>query len=129
MTTGTPTASGGLVVTWSISPTLPTGITIDSSTGEISGTPTVISTVTTYTITATNSGGSATTTIDITVNDVAPSGITYSGDPFSLTKDSTVSATPPTYRVEQYFLVSISKSSDRIDMTLQLVQLLEHLLT
>ena len=97
MTTGTPTVSGGPVVTWSISPSLPTGITIDSSTGEISGTPTVLSTVTTYTITATNSGGSATTTIDITVNDVAPSGITYSGDPFSLTKDSTVSATPPTY--------------------------------
>ena len=97
MTTGTPTVSGGPVVTWSISPSLPTGITIDSSTGEISGTPTVLSTVTTYTITATNTGGSATTTIDITVNDVAPSGITYSGDPFSLTKDSTVSATPPTY--------------------------------
>ena len=68
MTTGIPTVAGGPVVTWSISPGLPTGLNIDSSTGEISGTPTVLSTETTYTITATNTGGSATTTIDITVN-------------------------------------------------------------
>ena len=44
---------------------------------------TVISSLTTYTITATNSGGSATTTIEITVNDVAPSVIEYAGNPFT----------------------------------------------
>ena len=97
MTTGTPTVSGGPVVTWSISPALPTGISIDSSTGEISGTPTILSTITTYTITATNTGGSATTTIDITVNDVIPSLISYSGSPFTLTKDVTMTSNLPSY--------------------------------
>ena len=73
MTAVTPTSEGGTVVSWSIDPALPTGINLDATTGEISGTPTIISSFTTYTITATNTGGSATTTIDITVNDIIPS--------------------------------------------------------
>ena len=88
MTTGIPSVGGGPVVTWSIAPTLPTGLDIDASTGEISGTPTVNSPLTTYTVTATNSGGSATTTIDITVNDIIPSSVTYTGSPYVETKDS-----------------------------------------
>ena len=92
MTAVSPTSSGGPVVSWSISPGLPTGLNIDTSTGEISGTPSVLSSFTTYTITATNTGGSATTTIDITVNDVAPSVIEYAGNPFTLTKDSAFSS-------------------------------------
>ena len=86
MTTGVPAVSGGPVVTWSVSPSLPSGLSIDSSTGEISGTPNALSTITTYTITATNTGGSATTTIDITVNDVIPSAITYSSNSYVETK-------------------------------------------
>ena len=93
---GIPTVSGGPVVTWSILPTLPTGLSIDSSTGEISGTPIVLSTVATYTVTAENSGGSTTTTVDITVNDVVPSSIDYSNSPFTLTKDSAFSSGTPT---------------------------------
>ena len=96
MTAVSPTSSGGPVVSWSISPGLPTGLNIDTSTGEISGTPTALSSFTTYTITATNTGGSATTTIDITVNDVAPSVIEYAGNPFTLTKDSAFSSGTPT---------------------------------
>ena len=96
MTSITPTVSGGPVVTWSILPTLPSGLIIDPSTGEISGNPTALSTITTYTITAENSGGSTTTTVDITVNDVVPSSIDYSNSPFTLTKDSAFSSGTPT---------------------------------
>ena len=97
MTTGIPGVSGGPVVTWSIAPALPTGLDIDASTGEISGTPTVNSPLTTYTVTATNSGGSATTTIDITVNDIIPSSVTYTGSPYVETKDSAMTTGTPTY--------------------------------
>ena len=96
MTANTPTASGGAVTSWSVSPTLPVGLTFSTSNGEISGTPTAITSSATYTVTATNTGGSATTTITVTVNDVAPSSIDYSGNPFTLTKDSAMTSVTPT---------------------------------
>ena len=96
MIADTPTSSGGTVEDWSITPTLPTGLVFDNSTGEISGTPTVNSPTATYTITANNTGGSATTTVEITVNDVIPSVITYSGSPFTLTNGVAMSADVPT---------------------------------
>ena len=52
-----PTKSGGAVITWSVSPSLPNGLTLSPTTGVISGTPTVVSSTATYTISATNSGG------------------------------------------------------------------------
>lgn len=51
-----PTVTGGSTVTYSVSPSLPTGISLNTSTGVISGTPTVTSPLTTYTETATSSG-------------------------------------------------------------------------
>ena len=96
MTTATPSASGGTVVSWSVSPSLPTGLSLDASTGAISGTPAAITSTGTYTITATNAGGSDSTTVSITVNDVAPSSITYTPSSLSLTKDVTMSAVTPT---------------------------------
>jgi gliding motility-associated-like protein len=73
----TPTNSGGVVSTYSISPSLPGGLVFDPATGTISGTPGEIKAATTYTITATNSGGSTTTTFTLTVNDIAPSTLSY----------------------------------------------------
>jgi sugar lactone lactonase YvrE len=60
-----PTNTGGAIASYSITPTLPTGLTFNSSTGVISGTPTVLSASTTYFITAFNAGGNNLTTIDI----------------------------------------------------------------
>ena len=96
MTTVTPTASGGAATSWSISPTLPAGLTFDTSSGAIGGTPTAVSPSTSYTVTATNPGGSGTTTVTISVNDVAPYSISYSGSPYTLTKDSAMTAVTPT---------------------------------
>ncbi len=62
-----PTSTGGSVRTYSISPALPTGLTLNTSTGQISGTPTVVSSTTSYTITATNPAGSDTYSFNMQV--------------------------------------------------------------
>ena len=90
-----PTAQGGAVVTWSISPSLPTGLSSESSNGTISGTPTAIS-VNNLHVTATNAGGSGTATVIIEVNDLPPHGISYSDNPFTLTKGILMTANTPT---------------------------------
>ena len=61
--------SGGLVPAngYSINPTLPAGLTFDTTTAVISGTPSALSQPTTYTVMGTNSSGSASTTISIDV--------------------------------------------------------------
>lgn len=62
-----PTHNGGVVTSYSISPGLPTGLNINTSTGAITGTSTSVSSATNYIITASNTSGSTTATINITV--------------------------------------------------------------
>lgn len=57
----------GTVNLYSISPALPSGLSFSSSTGIISGTPTIEDSVRTHTITATNSAGNTATSIKINV--------------------------------------------------------------
>uniref|UniRef100_UPI00190035FE beta strand repeat-containing protein n=1 Tax=Prolixibacter bellariivorans TaxID=314319 RepID=UPI00190035FE len=89
-----PTSTGGAVVSYSVSPALPAGLSLNTTTGVISGTPTAITATATYTVTATNTGGSATAQISITVNDVAPS-ISYSS-PQTYTKGTAIASLSPT---------------------------------
>ncbi|MES2809849.1 MAG: putative Ig domain-containing protein [Bacteroidota bacterium] len=89
---------------YTISPTLPTGLSFDSATGTISGTPTTVTAATSYTITAYNYYGSASTTISITT--IAPPSLSaYGGSPYlypinkaitSLTPVNTGGAIPAT---------------------------------
>ena len=72
---------------YSISPDLPAGLSLNIATGEISGTPTTLSSNTTYTITARNSGGVNTTTITIEVLDQLP-GLSYSPENLTLTNNT-----------------------------------------
>lgn len=77
-----PISTGGAVVSYSVSPALPSGLSLNTSTGIISGTPSATSTATTYTITGTNTGGSGVAHVTITVNSnpiIIPS-ISYSPD-------------------------------------------------
>lgn len=71
ISTLTPTNSGEAATSWSISSTLPSGISFNTSTGVISGTPTATSSSNVYTVTATNASGSATTTITVSSSAVA----------------------------------------------------------
>ena len=95
MTTLTPTTSGGAITSWSVSPSLPAGLTLDSSTGAISGTPTAVTSSAAYTVTASNTGGSDTASITIVVNDVTPSDLDYSPNSFTLTKGTQMTTVTP----------------------------------
>jgi len=58
----------GIPISYSISPSLPAGLSLDTGTGVISGTPTIATSQNIYTVTATNASGDATFDISITVN-------------------------------------------------------------
>jgi len=62
-----PSVSGN-VTTYSVSPSLPAGLSLNPTTGIISGTPTSLSPATNYTITASNNYGTSTTTLSISVS-------------------------------------------------------------
>ena len=73
ISTVSPTNSGGVATSWSItSGSLPAGLSFSTSTGAITGTPTAVTATTaSITIEASNSAGSDSTTISITVEDPA----------------------------------------------------------
>lgn len=58
----------GTVSSFGVAPALPAGLMLDATTGAISGTPSAFSLSTVYTVTATNSSGSATAQITLAVN-------------------------------------------------------------
>jgi hypothetical protein len=72
-----PTSTGGAVTAYSVNPALPAGLALSTSTGVISGTPTAVTATASYTVTASNSAGSATASLSITVNVAAPAGLSY----------------------------------------------------
>jgi hypothetical protein len=81
----------GDVDSFAISPPLPTGLVFDKLSGAISGTPTVVTSAGTYTVTARNSAGSsATTTLTLSTPLSAPSDLLYTGDPYYLTSGTPV---------------------------------------
>jgi len=69
-------------VTYSVSPSLPSGLSLDTSTGVISGTPTAAQSATSYTVTgagATAGSATATVSIEIMLASLSPSTQTVSG--------------------------------------------------
>lgn len=70
ITTNNPTFTGAAATSYSVIPALPTGLTLNTSTGTITGTPTVAVAATNYTVTVTNACGNTTRAVNITV--IAP---------------------------------------------------------
>lgn len=62
-----PSATGGTILRWSIAPSLPSGLVFDTSSGSISGAPAGPAAMTTYTVTATNSGGQSNATFSLSI--------------------------------------------------------------
>ena len=65
----TPTVTG-TVSAYSVTPPLPAGLTLDTTSGAISGTPTAATPKTSYVVKATNNRGSATATLQFAVGSV-----------------------------------------------------------
>ena len=87
----------GTITSWSVDPALPTGLTLNTTTGVITGTPTVEQTSASYTVTATNSSfGSTTATVSIAVSLHAPAGLSYSAPAAAYTLGSPIANNVPT---------------------------------
>lgn len=87
----------GIVSSYSISPTtLPNGLNFNTNSGLLSGIPSSVTSVSTYTISAINSGGSSKFTLQITVNPSAPSGLSYSVNPLILSIGTSMTELKPT---------------------------------
>ncbi|CAN5478573.1 hypothetical protein BH11BAC3_BH11BAC3_00270 [soil metagenome] len=89
-----PSNTGGASTLYSVSPALPAGLSLNTSTGVISGTPTAVTASNTYTVTASNSCGSTTKALTIVV--ITTPSITYSTNPAVYCAGVAIAANNPT---------------------------------
>lgn len=78
-----PSHAGDAVTGYTIAPALPAGLALNPVSGNLTGTPTALATLATYTVTATNGGGSTTVGLSLSVNP-APAGPVFTTQPASL---------------------------------------------
>lgn len=105
-----PSNSGGIIASWSISASLPSGLTFSTTSGQISGTPTVTLSSTNFVVTATNSAGSDTKTIAVSVSAQLVPIISYSPSIISAVVGTAITSLTPTNTGEAATSWSISPS-------------------
>ena len=94
ITTWVAANTGGAIVSCASAPVLPAGLSVGADC-TISGTPTALSPAADYVITATNTGGTSTATVNIRINDAPPT-LAYVGGPFSYTLGEAIDDLLPT---------------------------------
>ena len=77
LTPDAPITTGGAPTSYSVAPSLPTGLALDPATGVISGSPLAPAFTTTYTVTATNADGSTPGPVSIQVTPPLPSNFIF----------------------------------------------------
>jgi hypothetical protein len=92
-----PTLEGGIIAGCTVSPALPSGLILNTKTCAISGTPSAIKSQASYTIMASNVGGSTYAYILITVNDEATKSLSYSNVPINLTSKLPIQTITPVF--------------------------------
>lgn len=90
-----PSSTGGPVASYGVTPALPAGLALDPASGIVSGTPTALAPSAAYVVTATNSGGSTTATLTLTVQDQAPAALAYATNPSSYTVSTAIQPNVP----------------------------------
>jgi hypothetical protein len=84
------------VASYSVSPGLPVGLTLNTITGVINGTPTAVTATASYIVTASNASGSTTASLSITVNVAAPAGLSYTTGTAAYSVGTMIPANSPT---------------------------------
>jgi Putative Ig domain len=98
-----PPSVSGTVTGYTVSPALPAGLTLDPTSGVISGTPVAASSGT-YTVTASNGAGTATAALTLVIHG-PPTGLTYTG-PVTGTVGAAFTPLTPTFSGDaDYFSV------------------------
>jgi hypothetical protein len=96
MTTVNAINTGGYITSWEIEPAVPNGLILSPLLGSISGTPTVVQSMTMYQIWGNNSGGSHSVFINITIYDPAVD-LQYYPENLTLIRDVPMTDLLPTY--------------------------------
>jgi len=96
----------GTVSSYAVSPAIPAGLSLNQSTGVISGTPTAVTASASYTVTASNSAGSTMASVTISVAPAAPSSLSYPQPTITATVGTAIATDTPTVTgmVTSFFL-------------------------
>ena len=89
-----PSTTGGEITSWSVEPPLPEGLNLLQIDGSIRGSPTEVQSLTMHRITATNSGGSISVDVLISVADIPVTNLLYNPWEHDLRIGEQISITP-----------------------------------